>query len=415
MSLLKYVFRATKGASSALAIAFLAMSSADAQTTTTVIDDSFADGINDSGALTAAGTPQLGFNVTSSNAALDVAQAPGPVDFASGDSSRTIHTLFPAQTLTVLGDVLTVTFDFTTPDSIRYDNFVQSTNEDFKFGIFDTSGTAGLIDSVTLDPVTMMPLNTPIDFAGPVNTTSGTPNTALNALAGIQAEIDNINTPGSDLGIRTFNVGNDAGFGASAPIGQFLNSNTGFDFIAGGDDGLITLAPNTNYTGTISVAFTDAALDAIDVTVAMADGSGVTIDMFTRSVSIANIAPDAAAVPPITGNIGVQTTTFDLLAFHATSGAFGGTNGPVAGSSAVGEANNGIDISNVTVVFTDASMMNPVLKGDVDQGGMVTFLDINPFIVLLAANGFQLEADCDCDGDLDFLDIQPFIDILAGN
>ena len=131
MSLLKYVFRATKGASSALAIAFLAMSSADAQTTTTVIDDSFADGINDSGALTAAGTPQLGFNVTSSNAALDVAQAPGPVDFASGDSSRTIHTLFPAQTLTVLGDVLTVTFDFTTPDSIRYDNFVQSTNEDF--------------------------------------------------------------------------------------------------------------------------------------------------------------------------------------------------------------------------------------------------------------------------------------------
>ncbi len=56
-----------------------------------------------------------------------------------------------------------------------------------------------------------------------------------------------------------------------------------------------------------------------------------------------------------------------------------------------------------------------VLKGDVDLDGSVTFLDINPFIQLLASNGFQAEADCDCDGDLDFLDIQPFINILAGN
>ena len=68
-------------------------------------------------------------------------------------------------------------------------------------------------------------------------------------------------------------------------------------------------------------------------------------------------------------------------------------------------------IDNVSV--TSGGGGGPVLKGDVDQDGMVTFLDINPFIVLLAANGFQLEADCDCDGDLDFLDIQPFINILA--
>ena len=54
-----------------------------------------------------------------------------------------------------------------------------------------------------------------------------------------------------------------------------------------------------------------------------------------------------------------------------------------------------------------------VLKGDVNLDGGVTFLDINPFILLLASNGFQAEADCDCDGDLDFLDIQPFINILA--
>ena len=53
------------------------------------------------------------------------------------------------------------------------------------------------------------------------------------------------------------------------------------------------------------------------------------------------------------------------------------------------------------------------LKGDVNLDGFVTFLDINPFILVLSSNGFQLEADADCDGDVDFLDIQPFIDIIA--
>ena len=59
--------------------------------------------------------------------------------------------------------------------------------------------------------------------------------------------------------------------------------------------------------------------------------------------------------------------------------------------------------------------MNPVLKGDVNLDGGVTFLDINPFIGVLSTNGFQLEADCDCDGAVTFLDIQPFINILAGS
>ena len=56
-----------------------------------------------------------------------------------------------------------------------------------------------------------------------------------------------------------------------------------------------------------------------------------------------------------------------------------------------------------------------VLKGDVNLDGSVTFLDINPFIVVLSSNGTQAEADCDCNGVVNFLDIQPFIDILAGN
>lgn len=55
-----------------------------------------------------------------------------------------------------------------------------------------------------------------------------------------------------------------------------------------------------------------------------------------------------------------------------------------------------------------------VVKGDLDLNGTVDFLDINPFIVVLAAGGTQPEGDCNCDGFVDFLDISPFIQILAG-
>ena len=54
-----------------------------------------------------------------------------------------------------------------------------------------------------------------------------------------------------------------------------------------------------------------------------------------------------------------------------------------------------------------------VLLGDVDLNGVVEFLDINPFIGVLTANGFQPEADCDESGEVDFLDISALIAILS--
>ena len=53
------------------------------------------------------------------------------------------------------------------------------------------------------------------------------------------------------------------------------------------------------------------------------------------------------------------------------------------------------------------------LPGDVDQNGMVNFLDINPFIGVLASNSFQAEADANQDGVVNFLDISAFIDLLS--
>ena len=393
MSFLRTVSRVSKGATCAIAMTFLAVSSTDAQTV--IIDDSFADGI------TSNAPDQLNWNVTSSLAALDLAQPPGPVDYASGDSGRNIHAIFPTQTLTTFGEVLTLTFDFTTPTTIAYDGGSNGTtgsgaissNEDFKFGLFDTSGAIGITDVTT---------SLPVDFNGPIEASRGTPNPPLNSLAGFQGEVDNINASGTDLGIRTHNINSD--LSNAFPSGRLFGTNDGFDFIAGGDDDIVSFASDSDYVGTLIVEFSDASLTSLDITVGMKAVDGSYDDSFTRSVPIA----DDPGV-----SVGVNTTSFDMFALGVTTGAFGGTVGPTVGSSTVGEANNGIDISNVTITFTSASA--PVLLGDVNLSGTVDFLDITPFIGVLSGGTFQAEADCNESGGVDFLDITPFIGILSGS
>ena len=48
----------------------------------------------------------------------------------------------------------------------------------------------------------------------------------------------------------------------------------------------------------------------------------------------------------------------------------------------------------------------------VDLDGEVTFSDISPFIGILAAGTYLIEADCNLDGVVDFADIPAFIAIL---
>jgi hypothetical protein len=51
--------------------------------------------------------------------------------------------------------------------------------------------------------------------------------------------------------------------------------------------------------------------------------------------------------------------------------------------------------------------------GDVNQDGVVNFLDIAPFTTILQTGGFQDEADINRDGVVNFLDISFFIDLLS--
>ena len=79
----------------------------------------------------------------------------------------------------------------------------------------------------------------------------------------------------------------------------------------------------------------------------------------------------------------------------------------------------GVAATSTSVVIADAELgvlvETLLLLGDVNQDGIVNFLDISPFIGLLSAGDTQAEADIDQNGTVNFLDISPFIGILAGN
>ena len=57
---------------------------------------------------------------------------------------------------------------------------------------------------------------------------------------------------------------------------------------------------------------------------------------------------------------------------------------------------------------------DPVLLGDVNLDGEVSFSDISPFIAILSAGEFQEEADVNQDSVVNFSDISPFIGVLSG-
>ncbi|MEM9409633.1 MAG: dockerin type I domain-containing protein [Planctomycetota bacterium] len=71
-------------------------------------------------------------------------------------------------------------------------------------------------------------------------------------------------------------------------------------------------------------------------------------------------------------------------------------------------ANDGFSLDVSVASFTIHS--NPVVElGDVNRDGVISLLDIEPFIDLLINNRFQIEADMNQNGAVDLLDVEPFI------
>ena len=85
--------------------------------------------------------------------------------------------------------------------------------------------------------------------------------------------------------------------------------------------------------------------------------------------------------------------------------------GLINGSRDVGGPNGTVD----HVGFRVATITVPFLLGDCNRSGQVDFLDISPFVSILATDEYLPEADINLDNTVGFLDIQPFILLLSSN
>ena len=341
--------------------------SANAQTTTsTLISDIFADGV---GGNTGTGgeVAEANFFTTSSSAGINnsLPVAGGGFRFISGTAGRAIHTTFTPTTLATAGDRIDVSFDFTTPDSVR----ITGSNEEFRFGLFDTSNAAG-VNVFTGRNATNGALGTdsgtPINFNGNIASGSGDNQPGLE-LAGFTSEIDIEGNMTEDISFRVSDTTGDstaqvngvaAGLGElegngisgnRAPTGRLTTTTGGFDGLGSGPDfGAPTVSGLTDYTATLSIELL-ASGDYL-VTSSL-DGGGLT--------AAGTEATDTILATGAGTEAGLDTNVFDLLAFSVSSDAFGTIAVADADGDGVLDADNGITFTSLLVTSEITAIPEP--------------------------------------------------------
>ncbi|MDB4618374.1 hypothetical protein OAG53_01735 [Akkermansiaceae bacterium] len=205
----------------------------------------------------------------------------------SGTAGRGIHATFDAQTLEV-GDVLVVTFTFTTPATVGTD----------RSGAFKVALNA---------------LNNP-GLESDLLSSSTEPNPLYTSLPGYMLEFDvNKADATDDTGIRKHIVPNASG--------RYLSTTSEWTSLGSSADADYTILPNTEYVGVMSLTRTNE--DSMQIFGSLSQDD-VRLDSFT--------ATDNSG---IANNIG-------MLGFWSNSNTFGTANG-------AGEPDSGIIFSNVTV------------------------------------------------------------------
>ena len=242
-----------------------------------IVDDSWTDGGRDNGA------DALDTDWWTSTASTAIEVGPGFLGLVTGTSGRGIHGTFPSQTLAI-GETLVATFTFTTPATVS-----AGSSTAFRVGLFDTTGKPGL--------------------SADLSASSGSPNPIYNNLLGYMIDYD-VNTATADIAVRER---------TNAASGQLLAATGDYTSLGTGGD-LYAIAPNTSYTGVLSLALSASGLE---ITGSISQGANL---LSTFSVEDAT----------------VSTATFGMLAFHANSNTFGTSNTP-------NTDDNGIDFTNVRV------------------------------------------------------------------
>ena len=264
-----------------------------------VVNDSWTDGGRDNGA------DALDSNWWTSASSQGIEVTTGSLGLVTGSAAgRGIHTVFPTQTLATVGDKIVATYTFRTPATVG-----TAGSGAFRVGLFDTLGRTELNADISAS------MSTPNAVYG-WGTASGGPGTA--GLPGYMMDMDvGREAPDDeDLNFRAHDAG------TVNPTGRLLGTTTGFAAVGSGPDGTYDFAPNTTYTGSLT-------LTRISATEMQVTG---TLGGVTHSVTDA-----------------FDSVNVGMLGFWANSNAFGSSGTPSTPDAPV--ADNGIDFSNVTIEF----------------------------------------------------------------
>ncbi|MDB2407028.1 polysaccharide lyase family 7 protein [Jannaschia sp.] len=212
--------------------------------------------------------------------------APGSLGLVSGSSGRGIRTTFPPQALTE-GQTLQASFTFTTPDFIGEDR-----DSAFRVGLYDTLGRSNL--------------------EGDLSASSKSPNTAYDGLPGwmIDFDIGLTDATAANIDIRRHD---------DDTQGRLLGTTKGYTRLGGGGEPY-AFAPNETYTGTIAITVLSEGIEI----------AGSLSQDGTELSRFAVTDPEA------------DLDALGMLAFHVNSKTFGTSKTP-------GEADNGLDFTNVTL------------------------------------------------------------------
>ena len=290
----------------------------------TIVNDSFADG-NRTITGTSGSDIEAAFFSTSTGSAIEDNADDGAniatVGLVSGTSGRQIHAVFQSQTLATAGDSVAAYVTFTTPGVIASTSSqadvdaaiaasgdsisagIPASSDDLRIGLFQ-SGAPGLSADITNG--------------------SDSPNPLLN-IAGyaIELDVDPSTVTNQDIDVR---VTDPAAF-----TGRLLGTNTGVNSISSGPDLGYVFQADTVYS--LHQTYTLNATGGLDILVDFQQG-GVSVGTH----SFTDTSP--------------ATLEFGTLALGASSEAFGLDNDP-------GDADNGIDLTNVTIHTEIAAAVVP--------------------------------------------------------
>ncbi len=165
-----------------------------------------------------------------------------------------------------------------------------------------------------------------------IEASSGAPNplygyfvTPTAALPGYMLDMD-VGTGTEDINFRQ----HDTVQTVSTPTGRLMGTTTGFTNVpSSGPDSVYAFAPNTTYTGTITIRRQSAT--ELQLTGTLGSASHTVTDVF-------------------------DSASFGMLQFWVNSNLFGVSSTP-------GEANNGIDFSNVRIEFIPVPEPGTALLG----------------------------------------------------